>query len=155
MQRHTPPCVLAQSYSGRMSWAALSWIAALISVSTALGLLWRWRVGRAVSTPALTVNLADIPAGARVTLLQFSTAMCSSCPPTRRLLGDIAADTDGVQHVEIDLTTQPALADRFGILQTPTTFLVDAAGVVHARIGGAPRPGVVQAALAPLLDRSR
>ena len=33
----------------------------------------------------------------------------------------------------------PHVADRFGVLQTPTTLLVDADHRVRARIGGAPR----------------
>jgi len=41
---------------------------------------------------------------------------------------------------EVDLTLHPEVADRFGVLQTPTTLLVDGDHRVRARIGGAPRP---------------
>lgn len=129
------------------------WIGALLALSTALGLFWTSRTGRARSTPAQTIGLAEIPSGADATLLQFSTAICSLCPPTRRLLSSIAADTRGVQHVEINLTDQPELAARFGIMQTPTTFVLDAAGVLRARIGGAPRPEAVRDVLRLLLNQ--
>jgi hypothetical protein len=140
-----------------MSWDAVIWIATLLVVSTGLGLLWkastgRARSGRARSSHAIPLDLADVPAGSQATLLQFSTAMCSACPPTRRLLGSIAAQTHGVQHVEINLTDRPELATRFAIFQTPTTLVVDAAGVVRTRISGAPRPEVVHAVLRPLLS---
>jgi thioredoxin-like negative regulator of GroEL len=134
-----------------MTWDAVIWIGALLALSSALGLLWKSRTGRARPTPATRVDLAEVPAHARATLLQFSTAICSACPPTRRLLGSIAAETPGVHHVDINLSERPELATQFGILQTPTTFVLDAAGVVRARIGGAPRPQVVRDALRPLL----
>jgi thiol-disulfide isomerase/thioredoxin len=137
-----------------MTWTAVIWIGALVTSSTALGLLWRWRTGRARSIPARTLDLPGVTWGTAATLLQFSTPICAGCPPTRRILGGIAAETPGVRHEEIDLGARPELAARFHILQTPTTFVVDDAGVVRARIGGAPRPDVVRAALAPVLTRS-
>jgi hypothetical protein len=124
-----------------MSWDAVIWIATLLVVSTGLGLLWkastgRARSGRARSAPTIPLDLADVPAGSQATLLQFSTAMCSACPPTRRLLGSIAAQTHGVQHVEINLTDRPELATRFAIFQTPTTLVVDArASSVRGSVG--------------------
>jgi hypothetical protein len=142
-----------------MTWAAVVWLGTLVAFSCALGLLWRWRTGRArtpseARMPADILGLGDTTWGATATLPQFSTPICAGCPPTRRLLGVIAAEHAGVRHTEIDLTVHPDLATRLHILQTPTTFVVDGAGSVRARIGGAPRPDVVRAALAPLLAGS-
>ncbi len=82
--------------------------------------------------------------GARATLLQFSTEFCASCPATRRMLGAIAESSDGVTHVDVDLTNRADLANRYGILQTPTTFILDGAGTLVARIGGSTRRDVIQ-----------
>ena len=77
--------------------------------------------------------------GERATLLQFSTQFCSICPGTARLLKTVAEASDSVTHVEVDLSDRPDLANRFAVLQTPTTLILDADGVPRARIGGAPR----------------
>jgi thiol-disulfide isomerase/thioredoxin len=87
----------------------------------------------------------------RATLLQFSTEVCAPCVPTRRVLGQIAASTDGVNHVDFDLTHRPDVAAKFNVLQTPTTLILDRAGVIRARIGGAPRQSDVRAALDTIL----
>ncbi|QWT23478.1 thioredoxin family protein [Subtercola sp. PAMC28395] len=92
----------------------------------------------------------DVTFGDHATLLQFSTEFCSTCPATRRRLGQLAEQYDDVSHVDVDLTHRGDLANRFRILQTPTTFILDRDGRITARIGGAPRPGVVEAELASL-----
>jgi thiol-disulfide isomerase/thioredoxin len=125
---------------------------ALIAFATALGLVWRSRTGRvrhidATGAGQQRVSLPEVPLAGRATLLQFSTEVCAPCVPTRRVLGQIANTTDGVGHVDLDLTHRPDLAAQFNVLQTPTTLILDRAGVVRARIGGAPRPADVRAAL--------
>jgi thiol-disulfide isomerase/thioredoxin len=135
--------------------AALGILLGLVAVVTAAGLLWRATTGR-----ARTVRTHDvvIPAevgvdgfGGRATLLQFSTEFCAPCRSTARVLDDVAADVDGVTHTEVDLTDRPELATRFGILQTPTTLVLDATGAVRARIGGAARPDDVRLTLHRIL----
>jgi thiol-disulfide isomerase/thioredoxin len=132
-------------------------LAGLVAVATALGLLWRGSTGRVRTVAASTVersdvvDLPEVPLTARATLLQFSTAVCAPCVPTRRLLGEIAAATDGVAHVDLDVTHRADLADRFSLLQTPTTLILDASGAIRARIGGAPRRDEIRAALDAIL----
>ncbi|MDR6614282.1 thioredoxin family protein [Leifsonia sp. 1010] len=135
--------------------AALGILLGLVAVLAAAGLLWRATTGR-----ARTVRVHDvvIPAevgvdalGGRATLLQFSTEFCAPCRSTARVLDDVAADVDGVAHAEIDLTDRPDLATRFGILQTPTTLVLDATGAVRARIGGAARSDDVRLTLHRIL----
>lgn len=136
---------------------ALLAAAALVVLATAAGLLWRLLDGRRRRGSGARIRPADValPAeafGTAATLLQFSTAWCSTrCPATRRVLGEEAARTPGVRHADVDLTHRPDLASRYGVLQTPTTFVLDPAGVVRSRIGGAPRPAQVAAALADLV----
>jgi thiol-disulfide isomerase/thioredoxin len=125
--------------------AAAVVVVTLVAATTLLGMLWRSRQGRVRTTvhPAL-VRPSDVGVdggfGERATLLQFSTEFCAYCPATRRVLGGLAGERDGVEHVDVDLTNAPAVAKRFNVLQTPTTLVLDGAGAIRARIGGAPRP---------------
>jgi thiol-disulfide isomerase/thioredoxin len=138
--------------------AAVLAVVGLIAVTTVVGLIWKRRNGRVTVAKdgAEIVRAADVgtqePFGERATLLQFSTEFCAYCPATRRLLGALAERTDGVEHVDIDLTHSPELAQRFRVLQTPTTLLLDARGAVRARIGGAPRRDELEASLAHILN---
>jgi thiol-disulfide isomerase/thioredoxin len=123
----------------------------IIAVATALGLIWKSTTGRVKTADGVRVELPEVPLTGRATLLQFSTEVCAPCVPTRRVLGQIAASTDGVSHIDLDLTHRPDLAARFNVLQTPTTLILDRSGVIRARIGGAPRQADVRAALATIL----
>jgi thiol-disulfide isomerase/thioredoxin len=122
---------------------ALAALAALVVVASAVGLLQRRRSGRMRGAAAERVRPEELGVerlGADATLLQLSTEFCAPCRSTARLLSGIAGRRDGVAHVEIDLAERPTLAERFGVLQTPTTLLLDRDGVVRGRIGGVPRP---------------
>jgi thiol-disulfide isomerase/thioredoxin len=123
-----------------LAWA-IGAVVAAVALATALGLLWRARAGRVRSDGRELAEVASAHGdlGARATLLQFSTEFCSPCRATARLLGDLAGRRDGLAYVEVDLTDRPDLAQRLNILQTPTTFVLDARGRSRARIGGAPR----------------
>jgi len=134
-------------------------VVGLIVVATVVGLVWQRRNGRVAARPAGDAEIvrpADVqteePFGDRATLLQFSTDFCTYCPATRKLLGGIAGRTDGVTHVDIDLTHSPELAQRFKVLQTPTTLLLDGRGAVRARIGGAPKRAELEATLNSILN---
>ncbi len=133
----------------------------IVALATVLGLVWRATTGRVRSTSSevvvdvdqLTDDAAGTPqtAGTGATLLQFSTEVCAPCVSTHALLGKIAAELDGVAHVDVDVTRRPDIASRFNLLQSPTTLLLDSRGVVRARIGGAPRPAEVRAELQRIL----
>ncbi|MER7798118.1 thioredoxin family protein [Microbacterium sp. NPDC096154] len=141
--------------------AALILIAAVMLTAMAIGLVLRRREGRARAArgPAAVdpagLDLAGAAFGERATLLQFSTEYCARCPAARRVLGRIAGEHEGVAHVDVDLTHRPDLTRRFGVLQTPTTLVVDAHGAVRARIGGAPRVHDVERELERILEDSR
>ena len=126
----------------------------LVAAATALGLLWRATTGRVRSIRGnddtvirVSELSADAVAGRAATLLQFSTEVCAPCATTHALLDGLARELDDVRHVDVDVTSRPEIASRFNLLQSPTTFILDATGVVRARIGGAPRPAEVRAAL--------
>ncbi len=87
------------------------------------------------------------PLGQRATLVQFSTALCASCPATRRILAEVAAMTEGVAHVEIDAESHLDLVRRLDIRRTPTILVLGPDGRISRRATGQPRKVDVIAAL--------
>jgi len=129
-------------------------------VAIAFGSTWRVRNGRlrggptaagaTAAVPGTAVLTADDlgrPLGARATLVQFSSAFCSPCRATRRILGEVAGMVDGVTHVEIDAESRLDLVRRLGVLRTPTTFVLGPDGLITHRASGQPRKADVIAAL--------
>ncbi len=90
----------------------------------------------------------DFPLGARRTFVQFSSAFCRPCSATRQVLERVAATTDGVVHVELDVAAAPGLAEAFEIAQTPTVLVLDASGSVLHRLVGVPSVAAARAVVA-------
>jgi thiol-disulfide isomerase/thioredoxin len=167
--------VLLQQMTGGLIALAVALIAA-----TAAGLALRRRAGRfrtvpipGVSTAArarddsapprgdlapargdLALTAADLGAelGERATLVQFSTAFCAPCRPTRQLLAQVAGMVPGVRHVDIDATTRLDLVRRLRIASTPTVLVLGPGGVIAKRATGLPRKADVIAALGQALE---
>ena len=125
-------------------------LGAVLILATAGGVAWRRRDGLMRESPVPRLTEADLgqPLGARAPLLQFSSAFCAPCRATRQLLSDVAGRSDGVAHVEIDVTTRMDLARRLDIRRTPTVFVLGPQGQVTRRASGLPRRAEVVAALA-------
>ena len=64
------------------------------------------------------------------------------------MLSGYADAAEDLHHVEVDLTHRPDLSARYKVLQTPTTFVVDASGAVRARFHGVPHHHALADALA-------
>jgi len=135
----------------------------LVVLSTVLGLVWRARSGRVQRTSqsgAASENRISIPDaptfGSRVTLLQFSTQVCTPCKTTHTLLSSLADELDdgsgAIVHVDIDVTSRPEIANQFNLLQSPTIFILDGNGELQSRIGGAPRRADVRTELDRILS---
>jgi thiol-disulfide isomerase/thioredoxin len=92
--------------------------------------------------------------GRQATLVQFSTAFCAPCRPTRQILAQVAGMTDGVTHVEIDATTRLDLVRRLHINSTPTVLVLGPDGAVVKRAAGLPRKADVIAALGTAIEPS-
>jgi thiol-disulfide isomerase/thioredoxin len=144
-------------------------LVAVLTLSTAGGVLWQRRNGRLRTVaapgpagpageaidPAVLAGLGVDPAAAPVTLLQFSSAFCQPCRVTRRVLGEVVRLLPAVAHVEVDAESQLAAVRALGILRTPTVLILDPAGRVVRRASGQPRAADVIAAVAPYLpDRA-
>jgi len=122
----------------------------LIILAAAAGVLWRVRTGRAKAViGGERINLAELgvvkngaPVTAlttKVTFLQFSSDFCTFCGPTAKMLQALETTDPNVTHLEVNITERLDLANKFNILQTPTTLVLDRKGYVKSRIGGAPK----------------
>lgn len=128
-------------------------VAVALAGATAYGLLRRRRAGALRDAPdSAALSAADLgaPLGERATLVQFSSAFCRPCVATRQVLDAVAERMEGVAHVEIDAESHLDLVRRLGVASTPTTLVLDGAGVERRRAGGVPRRHEVIAALAEL-----
>lgn len=129
---------------------ALAIVAGVIAVALLIGALWQRSQGsaRTVSGPVLTpaeVGVRNFAPG--LTLLLLTTRTCGRCPAARRVLDGALGPDD--QRFDVDLEAHPAIVERFAVLQTPTTIVLDRTGAPRARIAGVPEP----AALRQQLDR--
>jgi thiol-disulfide isomerase/thioredoxin len=141
----------------------------VLGAATGIGLALRWRRGRfqapASRSPAgarvgsalpaaagvLTAAELGAPLGARATLVQFSTEFCANCPPTRRILGQVAAEHEGVELVEVDAAARLDLARRLNVYSTPTVLVLGPDGAIASRASGQPRKSDVLAAVGGVL----
>ena len=143
-------------------------LAAALVAASALGLLLRRRAGsfraaRVSPVPAQGGPAADVlteadlggPLGRQATLVQFSTAFCAPCRPTRQILAQVAGMVDGVTHVEVDAAARLDLVRRLRISSTPTVLVLGPDGAIAKRAAGLPRKADVIAALGTVIQPAR
>jgi thiol-disulfide isomerase/thioredoxin len=136
-----------------MSETGLVVCAGVLLLATVFGLVRAARDGRLRRRRGgdeVRLSAAELGAqlGESVTLVQFSTSFCQPCRGTRRLLGDVAAATPGVVHVEIDAEVRLDLARQLQVLRTPTVLVLDRGGRVVRRASGPPGRAEVLSAVA-------
>ena len=142
-------------------------LAAALLAATALGVGLRRRAGRfrpgspgtaakrgRAETAALTEADLGSSLGRQATLVQFSTAFCAPCRPTRQILAQVASMVDGVTHVEIDATSRLDLVRRLRINSTPTVLVLGPDGGIVKRAVGLPRKADVIAALGSVVPET-
>lgn len=107
---------------------------------------------RASSGGGLPAAVRDALAAApTVTLLQVSTTFCAPCRHASAVLSHLADTTDGVAHVELDVTDRPEIATSLGVFRTPTTVAFAGDGTELLRVGGVPKLTTLIDALRPHL----
>ena len=130
-------------------------VAAVVLAALVAGLVWRSRTGRSKKVSnGQQIDLAQLGAtkngqpvtsfGERLTFLQFSSEFCSQCVQTARVYKDLEQHSEGILHIEVDITNRIDLAEKYNILQTPTTLVLDASGRVTSRIGGAAKEQTIK-----------
>jgi thioredoxin-like negative regulator of GroEL len=127
-------------------------VAAVLVAAASVGLALRLRQGK-FRRSTLVLTAADLgrPLGERATLVQFSTEVCASCPPTWRMLGQVAAEHRGVALVEVNAAARMDLARRLNVYATPTILVLGPDGAVASRASGRPRKSDVLAAVGSVL----
>lgn len=140
---------------------------AALAVAAAVGAAVRLRAGKVrsysrtdradsfgTSPPVSVVTADDLGAslGQKATLVQFSTEYCTYCGPTRKLLGEIAAERSGVAVVEVDAAERMDLTRRLRVFSTPTVLVLGPDGTVAARSAGQPRKADLAESLGSVLD---
>jgi thiol-disulfide isomerase/thioredoxin len=130
-------------------------LVAVLVAGVAAGALLKARNGRVrAAKPARElpgpVAAALDPASA-VTLVQISTTFCAPCRHAKAVLGPLADRTDGLHHVELDVTNQPEVAQSLAVLRTPTTIALTPDGRELLRVGGVPKGPELLDALRPHL----
>jgi thiol-disulfide isomerase/thioredoxin len=156
-------CVLSMGVTG-----GLIALAAALAAATLIGVALRRRAGRfragsgragarraaPASSEATALTEADLGGklGERATLVQFSTAFCAPCRPTRQLLAQVAGTVDGVRHIEIDAASRLDLARRLRISSTPTVLVLGPDGGIVRRAVGLPRKADVLAAVGSVIQ---
>lgn len=135
--------------------ARLGLVFGLLGLALVAGLIWRGQTGRAKKVDdGIQIDLLEIAAtkngapvskfGKKVTFLQFSSEFCTACRQTARLYGELEKVHPEILHIEVDITNRTDLANKFNILQTPTTLVLDARGRVTSRIGGAVKQQTIE-----------
>ena len=130
-------------------------LVATVVAAAAAGALLKARNGRvrdaepARELPGPVAAALD-PASA-VTLVQISTTFCAPCRHAKAVLGPLAERTDGLHHVELDVTNQPEVAQSLSVLRTPTTIALTSDGRELLRVGGVPKGPELLDALRPHL----
>ncbi|WP_037320412.1 TlpA family protein disulfide reductase [Amycolatopsis orientalis] len=127
----------------------------VLALGGVAGALLRARNGRIraakPSAPALPGRVSGALAPEGVTLVQISTTFCAPCRHTRVILSALADKTDGLTHVDLDVTETPEVAKALSILRTPTTLALTPDGREVFRVGGVPRGQELLEALKPHL----
>jgi thiol-disulfide isomerase/thioredoxin len=129
-------------------------VATLVAALAVGGLLkarnGRVREAKPVRELPAPVTAALDPASA-VTLVQISTTFCAPCRHAKAVLGPLAERTEGLHHVELDVTNQPEVAQSLSVLRTPTTIALTPDGRELLRVGGVPKGADLLDALRPHL----
>jgi thiol-disulfide isomerase/thioredoxin len=147
-------CCVVRDWGIGVTGGLIALVAALVAAS-ALGLALRRRSGR-FRTAQDVLTEADLggPLGRQATLVQFSTAFCAPCRPTRQILTQVAGMVDGVTHVEVDAAARLDLVRRLRISSTPTVLVLGPDGAIAKRAVGPPRKADVIAALGTVIQRT-
>jgi thiol-disulfide isomerase/thioredoxin len=91
------------------------------------------------SDPAFE-RLGVDPAGADLTVVQFSTAFCGPCRATKARLQQLQATRPGLAVVHVDAESHLDEVRELDVRRTPTLFYLGRDGRLIGRSSGAPRP---------------
>jgi thioredoxin-like negative regulator of GroEL len=86
-------------------------------------------------------------------LLEFVSATCGACGISRPVINQLAAEWKGrVRVCRTEVLANPATANRYQVMSTPTALILDRGRLVDTIIGAAPREMLLQK-MAPFLNQ--
>lgn len=134
---------------------SLAPILVILALTTIYGLWYkrsRGKIRTSEKAPesALSEALLGESLGTRATLLQFSSAFCTPCRATRLLLESVVSTMPDVRHIDIDAEAHLDLVRKLDIRSTPTTLILNSAGLEVGRAVGAPNRDQVISTLASI-----
>ena len=106
-----------------------------------------FRKKKTVNGPKLDAGIIGVELGARVTMVQFSSAFCSPCRATKALLEDMVKTMPDVRYAHIDAESHLELVRKIDIRSTPTTLFLNSDGIEVGRAMGTPKRSQVLAAV--------
>jgi thiol-disulfide isomerase/thioredoxin len=106
-----------------------------------------FRKKKTVDGPKLDAATIGVELGARVTMVQFSSAFCSPCRATKALLEDMVKSMPDVRYAHIDAESNLELVRKLDIRSTPTTLFLNGNGIEVGRAMGTPKRSQVLAAV--------
>jgi len=121
-------------------------VLALTAASLAAWRLLQTRAARRRDTASLE-SIGYRPG--RPAILYFSAPGCAPCESVQKPALARLEDSyhGGLQVLEVDALERPALADAWGVLAVPTTFVIDAAGRPRRVNHGPTRESILRAQL--------
>jgi len=106
-----------------------------------------FRKKKTINGPKLDAAIIGAELGARVTMVQFSSAFCSPCRATKALLEDMVKSMPDVRYAHIDAESNLELVRKLDIRSTPTTLFLNSDGIEVGRAMGTPKRSQVMAAV--------
>ncbi len=97
----------------------------------AFGLVGYWLINQIILKRARRNRLGlEMFELGRPAILYFTTPSCIPCKTVQRpaIARLVAMVGDGVQLIEVDAMERPDLANYWGVLSVPTTFMIDSKG---------------------------
>lgn len=126
-------------------------VLALLALATVVGLVYRARYGRIRAAGGDLPPGLLTPARDTVTLLHFSSATCAPCRQVRAVCADLAEESAGVRHVELDAEEHLDAVRDLGIWRLPTLLVVDRHGTIARRTVGVPDRASLRATVTEVL----
>jgi thioredoxin 1 len=72
-------------------------------------------------------------------VVDFCAPWCGPCKAIEPALEELAASSESVEFVKIDIDENPAVADRYGVLSLPTVLLFEGGEVRRTVLGARPK----------------
>jgi thiol-disulfide isomerase/thioredoxin len=88
------------------------------------------------------------------TLVQFSTAFCSSCRSNKLMLNELVKKYPGMKFKELDAESNLAAINKLNVTATPTVFLLNKTGKSVGKFSGSIKKDQAKLAVESLIQNT-